>query len=491
LAFTKAKNFAFMNQQPTFEIDFERMSMHVPRFGARRPHCPFAILDPKMDSLPVQNLESNAKMCPREFPRTSRAARIENHGGLQLAGDKSLDPRFKAALKSLAPPRDQKRRMTVTVRRGALARPPRNAPTCGSTKPTCEVALPSKAHEQSAVHTGAHMKISTTNDQAAARPMNLFARRGRGGIAPVQMDVIKPWKPRTDGELAILSAPATHIRLGATETQDGRFLSCIDIHTYEFFLMKEKDAVVPPPAAVAPSTGLGELEGTQQQVLEAETEEPAAMSVDAAEALVGQASCDSIDAASALAELSEGPTPRAADEEEQDQEAKEFLGILLPTHGKRDKRGRDCSDAGVDIHAVGSPVSSSCRSPEAAESTVADSEVWSAPPSAGALDSEDKMLGCMRGSGCVIVSSRSPEVASPHTPRNVDAVTTLFSLHPRQGMEQSPVTTAPPGRRAASHLGGATLRGRDEAEGKNSASIADRISKRRRIDRVISLPPSL
>lgn len=24
-AFTKAKNFAFMNQQPTFEIDFERM----------------------------------------------------------------------------------------------------------------------------------------------------------------------------------------------------------------------------------------------------------------------------------------------------------------------------------------------------------------------------------------------------------------------------------------------------------------------------------
>lgn len=417
---------------------------------------------------------------------------LEITGAFLACREKAADPRLKAALKLPAPTWDQKRRMTVTINRGAFAKPPRTAPACGSAKKlACEVALPTEASEQTAGHPGAHMEISTTNDQAASRHMSLFARRGRGGIAPVQMDVIKPWKPRTDGELAILSAPATHIRLGATETQDGKFFSCIDIHTYEFFLVKDKNAAVGPPAAVAQAGGPQKIAESKHS-LEAKAKEPAAMSVVAAEIGFGHDPIDDAGAGSALAELAVGPKPHVALEEQLEVEAGKIQGILLLTDGKRNnKRVRGCSDEVLEVPAVGSPVSSSCRSPDASESTVADSEVWSAPPSAGTLDSEDKMLGCMRGSGCVIVSSHSPEAASPHTPRNVDAATTLFSLHTHQGMEESPVSTAPQGRRAASHLAGATLRRQDEAGSKGSDSIADRISKRRRVGGIISLPPSL
>jgi hypothetical protein len=88
--------------------------------------------------------------------------------------------------------------------------------------------------------------IDSSAERAASRPSScssLFERRGRKGIAPLKMECVKPFKPRTDGKLCVLDAPATHIRLGSSVGIDGnRMLTCIDIHTLEYFLMHDKDA---------------------------------------------------------------------------------------------------------------------------------------------------------------------------------------------------------------------------------------------------------
>lgn len=85
-------------------------------------------------------------------------------------------------------------------------------------------------------------------EQAPAHPSPcssaLFQRRLRQGIAPLKMDCLRPFKPRTDGRLCILDAPATHIRVGNSVDAKGRnMLTCIDIHTYEYFLMHNKERV--------------------------------------------------------------------------------------------------------------------------------------------------------------------------------------------------------------------------------------------------------
>jgi hypothetical protein len=98
------------------------------------------------------------------------------------------------------------------------------------------------------VFSAGHRKeaVDTCTERAASRPsscFSLFERRGRKGIAPLKMECVKPFKPRSDGKLCILDAPATHIRLGSSVGIDGnRMLTCIDIHTLEYFLMPDKDA---------------------------------------------------------------------------------------------------------------------------------------------------------------------------------------------------------------------------------------------------------
>ncbi|KAJ1475647.1 hypothetical protein T484DRAFT_1967662 [Baffinella frigidus] len=72
---------------------------------------------------------------------------------------------------------------------------------------------------------------------------SLIERRKRGAIAPLKMDGIAPFRAKKTTELALLSAPATHVRLSTVQCAPGLVLHhCLDIRTREFFLHPEKIA---------------------------------------------------------------------------------------------------------------------------------------------------------------------------------------------------------------------------------------------------------
>ena len=77
---------------------------------------------------------------------------------------------------------------------------------------------------------------------------SLIERRKRETIAPLKMDGIAPFRPKKTTELALLSAPATHVRLSTVQCAPGLVLHhCLDIRTREFFLHPEK---IPEPCGL-------------------------------------------------------------------------------------------------------------------------------------------------------------------------------------------------------------------------------------------------
>ena len=70
---------------------------------------------------------------------------------------------------------------------------------------------------------------------------SLIERRKQKAITPLKMDGIAPFRPKKTTELALLSAPATHVRLSTVHCAPGLVLHhCLDIRTREFFLHPEK-----------------------------------------------------------------------------------------------------------------------------------------------------------------------------------------------------------------------------------------------------------
>lgn len=371
--------------------------------------------------------------------------------------------------------------MTMVFNRATFAKPPRVSVGCGSTNVIAMHEASTETAEHASSHAGGHPEGSATQEQAASRPRNLFERRGRGGIAPVKMDVIKPFKARQEGcELAILSAPATHIRLGAADSGDGRFFTCIDIHTYEFFLMKEKAVSSGPLADIASPSASHELLRNDNIQLG----NPAGAAADQPAAV--DSSSKEIEAAGALAQLAQGGAE----------------GRLCPFEHGETVWGRETSsdedftpDKKMVPHASSevplievSPVSSACISPAAADKEL--SEVWSAPPSA-LSGTPPSSSGCKTTNGTSFKrrrhacgadssSSRSPDML---TPRNVDAATSLFAVPPRPvGADRHYV--APP--RVSGHATRSLLL-EGGASSKADSGKAEAVgSKRRR-----GLPPSL
>mmetsp|Transcript_11903 Transcript_11903/g.29157 ORF Transcript_11903/g.29157 Transcript_11903/m.29157 type:complete len:280 (+) Transcript_11903:201-1040(+) len=245
---------------------------------------------------------------------------------------------------------------------------------------------------------------ATDEDHAPAQPSSaLFQRRLRKGIAPLNLEVVRPFKPRTDGKLCVLDAPATHIRLGASIAPNGaKMLTCIDIHTYEYFLMREDGPADPQPAREAGmgSQDNGHARGSPQGAA-------------AQRGGSGLSSANTAEAAAVLADMD-------GIEREEDRVACWGLGSIMSP----------CSLRSGSSSPLLSPFLESDGLSPAEELPPA---AVPAPPAAADVLQRDREaalateLGCKRGLGCVIVSDA---VVSPLTPCNVDAGTNLWM--PRQ-----------------------------------------------------------
>lgn len=69
---------------------------------------------------------------------------------------------------------------------------------------------------------------------------SLIQRRKRKAPAPLRLDVIPPFKRRNAGQVCVLEAPATHVRLHSVQAGPHHVMhQCLDAHTEELFFMPE------------------------------------------------------------------------------------------------------------------------------------------------------------------------------------------------------------------------------------------------------------
>ena len=69
---------------------------------------------------------------------------------------------------------------------------------------------------------------------------SVLARRKRPALEPLQLDIIPAFKRRNVGQMCVLEAPATHVRLHAVPAGPHHVMhQCIDAHTEEMFFLPE------------------------------------------------------------------------------------------------------------------------------------------------------------------------------------------------------------------------------------------------------------
>eukprot|EP00961_Rhodomonas_salina_P223979 3028703-Rhodomonas_salina.1 len=108
-----------------------------------------------------------------------------------------------------------------------------------------EIQMPAhQAEECNSDSFNAHASSQPKHTPATSRGRNatLMERRKKVVISPVDLSVITPFKSKQRAELAVLSAPATHVRLCSTvcDETNVRVHHCLDIRTHEFFLHREQ-----------------------------------------------------------------------------------------------------------------------------------------------------------------------------------------------------------------------------------------------------------
>ena len=70
--------------------------------------------------------------------------------------------------------------------------------------------------------------------------LSLIQRRKRKTPAPLNLDVLPPFKRRNAGQVCVLEAPATHVRLHSVQAGPHHVMhQCIDAHTEEVFFLPE------------------------------------------------------------------------------------------------------------------------------------------------------------------------------------------------------------------------------------------------------------
>ena len=83
------------------------------------------------------------------------------------------------------------------------------------------------------------MATSGATKETAPTP-SVLARRKRPALEPLQLDIIPAFKRRNVGQMCVLEAPATHVRLHAVPAGPHHVMhQCIDAHTEEMFFLPE------------------------------------------------------------------------------------------------------------------------------------------------------------------------------------------------------------------------------------------------------------
>ncbi|EKX31476.1 hypothetical protein GUITHDRAFT_166878 [Guillardia theta CCMP2712] len=122
----------------------------------------------------------------------------------------------------------------------------------------------------------------------------LMYRRKRKAIAPLDMTCVSDFKRRSRKHLCILSAPATHLRVGKFQAGSFHVMHrCIDLHTKEFFLSPEY--VGPPGKEQLHKVSWPEAVECNEQEQEQEQEQEGVQQPESASGFITGSSCDPLE----------------------------------------------------------------------------------------------------------------------------------------------------------------------------------------------------
>ena len=133
---------------------------------------------------------------------------------------------------------------------------------------------------------------------------SVLARRKRPALEPLQLDIIPAFKRRNVGQMCVLEAPATHVRLHAVPAGPHHVMhQCIDAHTEEMFFLPEYVGPADAESQAAHRVQWPQVINAAPKLPEHQADEPLNYAVGEgreARATVGPSSSDSAGEASVL-----------------------------------------------------------------------------------------------------------------------------------------------------------------------------------------------